>query len=391
MHASYRNRGGEDFVVDDERAMLAAAGHDVHQHIVVNPSGLAETSRALATSVWNRRAGNEIGSLVSSLRPDIAHVHNTWFALSPSVVAALQEQGIPVVVTLHNFRLMCANAVLFRDGHLCEDCVGRSPVPAVVHRCYKGSVVLSSTVALSIAVHRRLGTWARYVDRFIVMSEAARAKMIVGGIPAEKLVVRENFARDPGERPAPPSASRSVVFVGRLSPEKGVDVLLDAWREAQLTDLELVVIGDGPLRTQLESMDVTGVRFVGAQSPSRVAEHMLSARSLVFPSGWPEVGPRVPLEAFAAGLPVLASDCVAIASVIERAGAGSSFGMGSRSDLVRALGSLEDAGYVDSAGRAARQLFTDRFNPTRAIAGLEAIYRGAFAARNEGHESPRQS
>jgi glycosyltransferase involved in cell wall biosynthesis len=384
VHARYREYGGEDGAVEDERALLVGGGHEVRQHIVQNPTGLAQTSRSLMVSVWNRKAAQDLHSLVSSHRPDLVHVHNTWFALSPSILAALKAQGLPVVATLHNFRLLCANGLLFRDGHPCEDCVGRSSKSAILHRCYRRSALLSSVSALSITVHRRLGTWGRYVDRLIVMSEEARSKLIAGGLPAEKLVVRENFAHDPGQRALPPSSSGSVLFVGRLSREKGVELLLSTWQSARPSGLELLVVGDGPSRAELEAMDVANVRFLGIRSPAEVAALMLSARALIFPSLWYEVGtPRVPLEALAAGLPVLASDCVAIAGIIDQSGAGASFARASSADLADKLGMLGDSDYLDSAGRAGRALFESRFDPGRALKRLEAVYEEAIAVGRE--------
>jgi hypothetical protein len=168
IHNQYREQGGEDSVVRNEGELLAAAGHEVVVHMVRNPSTAVRTGASLALSVWNPLAAREVRNLAERVRPDIAHLHNTWYSLSPSVLAALAAAAVPVVMTLHNYRLLCVNANLFRDGHVCEDCVGSHPWHGVRHRCYRGSLVASTPAAATIALHRPLGTWNRHVRLVLV-------------------------------------------------------------------------------------------------------------------------------------------------------------------------------------------------------------------------------
>ena len=374
VHTRYREAGGEDAVTRAEAALLAGAGHDVVTYVVQNPQQRVATAASLLASAWNPVAAARLRAVARRVRPDVAHVHNTWFALSPSVVAALDGAGVPVVMTLHNYRLLCANASLFRDGRPCEDCVGTHPWHGVRHRCYRRSVVGSAAAAATIAANRTLGTWNRHVGLFLALNEFARRRFVAGGLPADKVRVKPNFVLDPGQRAAPPSRSRTVLYVGRLTPEKGVGDLLDAWRALAPADLELVVIGDGPLRAELARRPPPAVRFAGRLDPKAVQEWMLRSRALVFPTWLFEGQPISVLEAFACGLPVLASRLGGNAELVGRGGAGWLVPSRDPAALARALGALDDPG-VDQAGERARRLYEQDFGDRRNLRLLEAAYR----------------
>jgi glycosyltransferase involved in cell wall biosynthesis len=378
VHNEYRERGGEDSVVAAEAELLRAAGHEVVQHLVQNPSSDPEAMRALAMSTWNPNEVRAIEQLARSVRPDVAHVHNTWYSLSPAVLRTLHRAGVPVVMTLHNYRLMCVNAQLFRDGAPCEDCVGTHPWRGVAHRCYRDSMLTSAAVASTIQLHRMFGTWERDVDMFLVLTEFAKQRFIASGLPEHKLRVKPNFAPDPGERPAPPSQSNRVLFVGRLSAEKGVDVLLDAWRDVP-TDLELVIVGDGPLRPQLEAAAPPGVHFAGALSPTDVQHLMLTSRAITIPSAIYEGQPMVQLEAFAAGLPMIVSNHGGTAETLGTTQAGLTAQPGNPTAWTHALTQLTDDTLTDHASTAARTTYLTHYNPTTALTNLTTIYREACA------------
>jgi glycosyltransferase involved in cell wall biosynthesis len=298
LHTQYRKPGGEDAVVRAERALLEQAGHNVYQHIEDNSGNPARVVAALAGSLWNPLSARRVIDAIDAAQPDVAHVHNTWFALSPSVLSAPRRRQIPVVMTVHNYRLICANGLFLRDGAPCEKCIDQSPWPAVRHRCYHDSRTTSAVAAAGIAVHRKLGTWSRFVDRFIVLSQFARSRLVRAGIPSHRLILGSNFVKDSGLRNTAPSESRTVLFVGRLSPEKGVHVLLDAWRTAGCSELRLYVIGDGPDRARLEQKAPSGVSFLGHRPAAEVIHQLLQARALVIPSVWYE---GQPVTALASG------------------------------------------------------------------------------------------
>ena len=383
VHTRYREPGGEDMVARAEAEVLTRAGHEVIVHTAENPTGVVPTAASLAVSAWNPVAALALRSAVRRARPDVAHVHNTWYALSAAAVAALDAAGVPVVMTLHNYRLMCANALLFRDGRPCEDCVGTSPWPGVRHRCYRGSLLASAAAAGSIAANNAFRTWHRHVRLFLALNEFTRGRYIHGGFPTDKIRVKPNFVADPGPRKRPPSASRTVLFVGRLAREKGLDVLLDAWRTVG-EELELVVVGDGPLRAELEEAAPPNVRFKGHIPSSEVEQLMLRSRALVFPSIWYEGQPMVVLQALAAGLPVLASKLGGNPALLAPAGERWLSAPGDPSAWARGLRELLDDAEVDRAGARLRQLYQDRFSEQIGRRLLEDAYVAARGRRSGG-------
>ena len=310
-----------------------------------------------------------------AFKPDVVHVHNTWFALSPAVISALAAEGFPVVVTLHNFRTSCSNGLLQRDGHPCALCVGGHAGHAVLHRCYRGSALLSVPAALTITVARRRSVWQRGVSRFLALEESAIPTLVAGGVPADRVTLRHNFVAAAAPRDQPPSASDTVMYVGRLSPEKGPQVLLEAWRRSAPPGLRLSIFGDGPLRSSLEEMQVPGVTFRGRVEREEVLSALRSARALVFPSTCREAGPLAPLEAAAAGTPTLMSNLVGMADQLVSAGGGWSCTAGDPESLARTLSRLRDPATVDRAGEAARELHAARYSPQAALASLEAVYQ----------------
>jgi glycosyltransferase involved in cell wall biosynthesis len=373
LHNRHREEGGEDAVVRVETALLRQRGHEVVQHQVCNPPGVG-VAVALGLAPWNPLEARAVRGVVASTRPDVAHVHNTWYAMSPAVLWTLRRARVPVVVTLHNFRLACANALLFRDGQPCEDCIGSHPWHGVRHGCYFGSVPLSVPAAGTIALHRGLGTWRRCVELFLVLNEFARARFLRDGLPEGRMRIKSNFVAEPGPRSVSVSDSRTVLYAGRLSPEKGVDVLLEAWRLAASSSLELVVVGDGPIRGQLERRSVPGIRFEGRLSPAELRQRMLAARALVLPSVWYEGQPVVVLEALAAGLPVLASRTGGMEDLLRPVAQEWLVTPGAVAPWTAAVRSLEDDEWVEAGSRRARAHYERSFTELSAAHALEDAY-----------------
>ena len=374
VHTRYREAGGEDVVARAEAELLTRAGHHVVRYVADNPAGPLAAGVSLAMSPWNPGAARVLRQAVARTRPDIAHVHNTWYALSPSVISALGRAGVPVVMTLHNYRLLCVNGMLFRDGRPCHDCVGTHPWHGVQHRCYRDSVIASTAAAATIAAGRRLGVWADTVRLFLALNDFARQRFIEGGLPAERIRVKPNFVADPGPREQEPSRSRTVLYVGRVVDVKGVGVLLDAWRALDPEDLELVIVGDGPQRSALERGAPPRVRFEGRIPPPAVKRWMLQSRALVLPSIWYEGQPMAMLEAFASGLPVIASRLGGNIELLEPLGDGWLVSPDNPPALADALRGLAHGHRVDEAGRRVRRLFEHHFSEDVGRHLLEATY-----------------
>jgi glycosyltransferase involved in cell wall biosynthesis len=379
VHNYYLQPGGEDQVFAAEADLLARHGHQVTRYAVDNSTTATMRKLTLArTTVWSGRAWRDMRSVLRRERPDIMHVHNTLPLLSPAIYYAAHAEGVPVVQTLHNFRLVCPNAMLFRDGHPCEECVGkRAPFPGVVHACYRSSRAATAVVYSMLTVHNVLGTWQRKVDVFIVLTEFAREKFTQGGLPADKLFLKPNFVY-----PDPGIGARKggyVLFVGRLSPEKGIETLLSAWEGVE-GGRALKIIGDGPLADGVRSRSarLAGVDFVGRQSHEQVLAAMQNAELLVFPSLWPEGFPLVIAEAMASGLPVLCGDFGGPASLISPGATGIHFRSGDPADLTSKLRwMLDHPAEVRSMGDRARQVYECQLTADRNYELLMQSYRMA--------------
>ena len=332
IHTHYQQRGGEDESFSAEVALLQERGHQV-QPVTFHNQGLETLCRweQAAVTLWNREAYRQVREAIRTLRPDLVHIHNTFPLASPAVIRAAKAEGVPVIMTLHNYRLLCVNALLFREGRVCEACLGRFPWRGAIYGCYRQSRAASAVVAGMLTLHRLLGTWS-LVDRFIALTDFARQKFIQAGFPPEKLAVKPNFVHpDPG-----PGEGRGgyALFVGRLSPEKGVRTLLRAW-ERLGGKVPLKIVGDGPLAGDVRQAvrQMPGVEWLGRKTPDEVYTLMGNAAFLVFPSEWYETFGRVAIEAFAKGTPVLAADIGAVAEVTDHGRTGLHFRPGDPEDL----------------------------------------------------------
>jgi glycosyltransferase involved in cell wall biosynthesis len=379
VHNKYRQRGGEDGVVASEAELLRRHGHVVLEHFASNPEG-ASAAATLALAPWNPSSSRSMRNTLRDNPPDVAHVHNTWFTLTPSVLGALRQAKVPVVMTLHNYRLVCVNALVFRDGKPCQDCVGHSPLPGIRHRCYRDSTVQSAAAAATISFNRARRTWVNAVDLFIAPSRVLRDTLVAGGLPADRFVIRPHAVADAGPRTGAPSSSSTVLYVGRVSQEKGIDVLLDAWERARPRDLELVVVGDGPEREALERRGVDGVRFTGWLSKDEVRALMLAARAFVFPSVCFESFGLTIVEAMSAGLPVIASAHGSAAEIVGEIGPEWLAAPGRADDWAARLAILDDAAALDVAGKRAREIYESQYAQERGISSLLDAYQTAIDA-----------
>jgi glycosyltransferase involved in cell wall biosynthesis len=384
LHTRYREPGGEDRVVAAEAELLRSAGHVVEQVLADNPVSSMASAAALLKAPRNPGSRHLLERVVARFDPDVAHVHNTWYALSPSVLDGLRASGVPTVMTVHNYRLLCVNGMLLRNGRPCEDCVGRSPWPGVRHRCYRNSAIASAVAAATIGYNRRRNTWADGVDLYVAPTNFVRERLVDGGFPAGRIQVKPHFVEDPGPRESPPSQSRTVLHVGRLSPDKGGHALLDAWATLGNTDLELVCIGDGPLRAELSRRRVPRVQFVGSVCREEVQAWMLRARVLLAPSALYETFGLVVAESMAAGLPVIVPGVGALAEVAAGGAAVEPENIASAGSfhdrLIASLLRAHDDDVVDLAGRCGRARFLTYYTSTVGLTRLVDIYQTVINA-----------
>ena len=380
VHNHYQQAGGEDAVFAAEAALLERHGHDVHRYVVRN-DGLEHASRLRLArdAIWSRESYHALRTCVRRTRPDVVHFHNTLPRISPAGYYAATREGVPVVQTLHNYRLVCPGALLYRDGGPCHDCVGRTlALPGIRHGCYRGSRAATAAVVGMTAAHRMLGTWNRQVALYVALTEFARSRLIEGGFPAERIVVKPHFV-DPDPGPGPGTGGYAL-FVGRLSPEKGIGTLLNAWRTMH-SELPLRIVGDGPLADEVAeaARTMSGVSWLGSRTAEEVAVLVSEAAFLVCPSGCYETFGRVVIEAFAAGTPVVASDLGALAELVQDRRTGRLFRPGDAEALVRVVRELSsERGNLPALRAAARRVFEERYGAAENYAMLMRVYRAAI-------------
>jgi glycosyltransferase involved in cell wall biosynthesis len=380
VHNFYRQPGGEDQIFAAESDLFERKGHSViryqEHNEQINRGNVVSTG---IKTMWNRESYRRLESVARAHRPDVAHFQNTFPLISPAAYYAVRRQGVAAVQTLHNFRLLCAGATFYREGRPCEACVESwAPWRGVAHGCYRGSRAASLAVASMIGFHRARGTWTTMVDLFVAGSTFAREKFISGGLPAEKIVVKSNFLYpDPG---VGTGAGGYALFVGRLADEKGVRTLLDAW--GKLPQIPLRIAGSGPL-TSFRSLP--NVTWLGQRTHHEVIAEMQQAHVLVFPSLWYEMAPLTILQAFATGLPVIASNIGVMTEQVRHRHNGLHFTPGDPEDLSRQVRwAFEHPEEIRSMRAAARREFEDKYTAERNYKMLLEIYGMAIEnARRE--------
>ena len=371
LHSHYLSgaASGENRVVEDEVRLLREAGHEVD---LWSPEPDVRGLSLLRTgirAVWSRAAADEVRSRIRRGRIDVVHCHNLFPTLSPAVMPAAAAEGAAVVMTLHNYRLLCLPATLRRDGDNCQACVGKTPWRGVVHRCYRDSLPGSGALALSLVLAR----WRHIFDRaglFLPVSDFVRDKYVEAGFPGERLRVKPNFTWPIDRREGP---GEYFLFLGRLSSEKGMDMLLRAWEGRSE---RLLVVGDGPQGEELRRSAPPSVEFVGTVSGAEVPALLASARALLVPSRWPDSAPRVVVEAYAAGVAVLASAVGGLPELIAHGESGLLLEDGAAS-WGDGIDRLLDDGESTRLGEGAWRAWSDRFAPAAALANLTSAYEAA--------------
>ena len=385
IHNSYRQPGGEDILVEQERALLQHSGHEVIEYRRSNHEtnilGLWGKFTLPKRVVWAGNTIRDLRALIHQEKPDVVHFHNTFLLISPSAYYACWESGVPVVQTLHNYRLICPTATFYRDGHACEDCLGRTPPwPGIVHACYRGSRAQTAVVSVMLTLHRWFKTWQKQVDLYIALTEFALKKFVEGGLPVEKIVVKPNFVYpDPGMREGD---GHYALFVGRLSPEKGLQTLLKAWQYLQ--GIPLKIVGDGPLRDEIqtfvETQKLEGLQVLGRHGHDGVLELMKGARYLVFPSECYENFPVATAEAFACGVPVITSRLGAMAEIVEDGRTGLHFEPGNSEDLAAKVEwAWTHPEAMSEMGREARREYEEKYTAEKNYKMLLDIYERALS------------
>lgn len=380
-HNAYQQPGGEEAVVSAEKALLLQAGNEVNEYLrrnnEISSNGLWSNITLGLRTVWSSASRNELSRLIRDSKPDVVHFHNTFPLISPAAYYACRDLGVPVVQSLHNYRVFCAAGTLFRDGQVCEECLEKSRWQAVRHACYRQSRSASVAVVAMLSVHHGFGTWTNLVDCYIATSEFSRAKFIEAGLPAVKMVVKPNFVLpDPG---VGVQDRDCAVFIGRLSEEKGLRTLVQAWGRVN-SKYQLRVIGVGPLLNDLQSeisrSGLSNVHLDGRLLRGELLEALQGAKVLIFPSNCCENFPMTIAEAYACGTPVIASGLGAMQEIVDNGRTGLHFVAGDPTDLATKIEwAWTHPDETREMGRNARAEYEAKYTAERNYQMLMAVYQ----------------
>ncbi len=383
VHNFYREPGGEDYVFRAEAAVLARNGHDVATFERSSTAATDSFAGILRTAVgapWAAKNARDLEREIVRFRPDLVHFHNIFPLISPAAYYACRRQRVPVVQTLHNYRLICPKADLYRAGAVCEACVGRRFAwPAIRHRCYRGSAGGSAALATTLALHHQIGTWSNLVDRYVALTAFARDKIVAGGFPADRMTVKPNFLLDPPARRK--GLGDYAIFIGRLTEEKGLRTLMAAWEGLEIP---LRILGSGPLSGELERWAAarTNVSVEGRVEHRLAMKELEGARFFVLPSHWYEGFPIAVLEAMAAGVPTLATGHGSLATIVNEESGGLLFPLRDASALAtQALRLWKDSALNTTLSDRAAATFAREFDAAAGYQRLMQLYDEAVGAR----------
>ena len=375
-HYGHYLTGGEGNVFDAEGELLESHGHTVRKYIRTNSEVLNASFfkkvKAYWEAPWSRKEYDTISQEIRHFRPDVMHVHNFFLIISPSIFRAAKDAGIPTVATCHNYRLLSPCSQLIRNGRICELCLNKNPWRIMLYRCYRNSVWASFLRYRVYYLSKYKHHWLDDIDAFITLTQFGKNKFIECGFPVERLYVKPNFISDFSDPKVDYSQKSGAIFVGRLSSEKGLKLLMNAWAKI---DYPLAVFGDGPIREEIEEMAPENVSFHGTVSHQEVLEYMKKAKFLVFPSEWYEGFPCVLVESLSMGLPIIASNLGAMAEIIDDGRTGLLFEPGNTENLQKKVRKLiEDRGFCEQIELAGRQEYLKKYTPEKNYKILMDIY-----------------
>ncbi|CCG98817.1 glycosyl transferase group 1 [Fibrella aestuarina BUZ 2] len=386
IHNYYRLRGGEDTIFEQEFAKLRELGHDVDAVIFNNDQfGKSVGGKLIAAfqTLNNRASAERVKEAIARFKPDVIHIHNLFYTASPAVINAAKACNVPVVMTLHNYRLVCASGLLMRPGEIpCERCLTKTvPLDGIRFGCFRDSQAQSAQLTAITSLHKLAHTWQR-VDRFITLTDFARQKMLQSSLQLrpEQVVVKPNFVPDLGYT-APDQRGDFFLFVGRLSQEKGIDVLLEA---AKQVALPIEIIGEGPLQAAVEAAAQQGhVYYRGSLPREQVIERMRQCRAIIVPSIWYEGLPTVILEAFATGTPVICSDQGNLNQIVEDGKTGLLFQTGDPQSLSKLLTDVYQTPNTSiNWGRKGRLCFEKKYTSLVVMDQLVSLYKLIIEDKN---------
>ena len=387
IHNKYKQYGGEDVAVELETSVLLEKGHEVKTLFFENDQiiGFFSKLRAAFAAVYNFSSARKASNAILQFKPDIIHIHNLFFIASPSILYAAHKHKVPVVLTLNNYRLVCANALLMRNNKICELCIRKKlPFSGIKYKCYRNSSAESALVTIITGLHKLITTWKNTVSAFVALNEFSRSKFLNSSlqIPAAKLIAKPNFVRDPGE--GNDVREDFFLFVGRIVQEKGIHVLAAAF--AGMPENKIIIIGDGPERNLLQEKfrSYKNISFLGLMSKHQVNDYMKRCKAFICPSIWYEGTPLTIIEAFAAGTPVITSGLGSMAESVSDGFNGLHFTAGDANDLCKKVRLfIERTENCTIMYKNARQTYLDKYHEDIHYNSILKIYEKVIAEKND--------
>jgi glycosyltransferase involved in cell wall biosynthesis len=408
VHNFYQSQSpsGEDIVFKNEVELLRKNGIDVVTYERFNDEikeyGFFNKCILPFRNIWSIKTYKDLQMLIRQVKPDIVHFHNIWYVISPSAFYACKDEGIPVVQTLHNYRIACATGLLFRNGKLCEECIKnnngkifnkisryRIITNVLKYRCYKNSRLLSLPIAITIYFHWIKKTWINYVNSYIALNKFCKKKFIEAGLPSNRIFIKPNFLQNPPE----PNYTHKyyAVYIGRIAQEKGIRILVDSIKyynnensfAGKFKAINIKIVGEGPLKNEIETnirlQGIKGVELLGRKNFSECLDILKYAKFIIIPSICYEGFPMVLREAFACGKPVIASRLGALAELVEDGKTGILFETGNAKDLAEKIKWMfENDNVCVEMGKNARKIFEEKYTAEKNFKILMDIYENTL-------------
>ncbi|MEM4993365.1 glycosyltransferase family 4 protein [Priestia sp. SB1] len=394
MHNYYQQSGGEDKVVDQEMNLLKKNGIEVDLYSihndVIKEYGTFEKLKTGLETVWSYKEYKRFKNYLIKQKPDIVHSHNFFPLLSPSIYYACNKLNIPVVQTLHNYRLICPAATFLKEDKICEKCLSASLFNSVKYGCYRGSKIQTVPVVSMIGINKMLGTWKNKVDRYIALTKFSKNKFVSSGIPEQKITVKGNFLQENSNQVLKLSGnSNNLIFVGRLSPEKGIQDLLEAWNlVSKKKNSKLLIIGEGPEKNRLEKLyDSENIVFLGKKNSDEVIIYMKEAKYLIVPSIWYEGFPMTIVEAYSVGTPVISSNIGSLKEVVINGETGFHFNYRDIDNLHQVLERALDYELHDQMKENVLSNYKERYSEEINFKKIMLIYNEVIEEKKNGQIS----
>lgn len=380
VHNFYKIGGGEHTVFANEKQMLIDNGHSVLEYTRHNDEIRGIWSKLLIPmiTVFNWRTYFEVKKIIITNKIDIVHCHNTFPLISPSVYYAANSCCVPVIQTIHNFRLLCPNGILYRDGEICEDCIRKTMFESIKHKCYRGSMIQTVVIVGMLQIHRFIGTFTKKVDRYIVLTEFNKEKF-KSLIPISKMTTKPNFSLTECEMNSKEKKKGYFIFVGRLEKAKGISFVLDVWKR-MLVNEKLVIIGDGPLADDVEQIcrKCGHIDYLGPQSHEKTVEYIKNSNALVFASEMYEGFPMVILEAMSQGTAIIAPNVGNASRIVNDMLTGLHFKFRDEEDFVHKVKSMSDSSQYGFLGSNGRMVFERCYTSHKNYEMLLDVYKGVM-------------